>query len=152
AQIDRFGNINTTVIGSDYRHPAVRLPGAGGAPEIAASSREAIVVLRQSKRSFVDRVDFVTSAGFGTGPGYRRRHGLTGAGPTTVITDLGVYRPDARSSELTLARLHPGITVEQVRAACGWSPAVSDALARTPRPSDMELAALRRLTRTEKAT
>ena len=80
AQIDKFGNINTTVIGGDYEHPRVRLPGAGGAPEIAASCREVIVVVRQSSRSFVERVDFVTSVGYGSGPGDRERLGLTGAG------------------------------------------------------------------------
>ncbi len=90
AQIDRYGNINTTVIGDDYRQPRVRLPGAGGAPEIAAACREVIVVLRQSRRTFVKRVDFITSVGFGDGPGTRQRLGLTGAGPRKVITDLGV--------------------------------------------------------------
>src|SRR6185312_2353316 len=89
AQIDRYGNINTTVIG-DYHDPSVRLPGAGGAPEIAASCREVIVIVRQSKRTFVDRVDFVTSVGYGSGPGDRARLGLRGGGPVLVITDLGV--------------------------------------------------------------
>ena len=92
----RFGNINTTVIGPSYAEPKVRLPGAGGAPEIAASCREVIVVLRQSQRSFVDRVDFVTSVGFGDGPGYRERLGLTGAGPRRVISDLGILSPTRR--------------------------------------------------------
>lgn len=151
AQIDRFGNINTTVIGADYQRPTVRLPGAGGAPEIAASSKEAIVVLRQSKRSFVDRVDFVTSAGFGTGPGFRQQHGLRGAGPTTVITDLGVYAPDPATSELVLTRLHPDVTVEQAKAACGWELSVPRDPARTPPPSEAELAALRALKPSPKA-
>src|SRR5215468_5475778 len=86
AQLDQFGNINTTVIGSDYADPDVRLPGAGGAPEIAAACQEVIVIIRQSRRSFVERVDFVTSVGYGTGRGDRERLGLTGAGPRTVIT------------------------------------------------------------------
>src|SRR5499425_883240 len=90
AQLDRFGNINTTVIGSSYAEPSVRLPGAGGAPEIAAACKEVAVVLRQSRRSFVERVDFVTSVGYGIGRGDRERLGLTGAGPRKVITDLGV--------------------------------------------------------------
>src|SRR5881398_1496893 len=90
AQVDRFGNINTTVIGGDYAKPKVRLPGAGGAPEIASSCREVIVVVRQNHRSFVERVDFVTSVGYGAGPGDRERLGLTGAGPKKIITDLGV--------------------------------------------------------------
>src|SRR5579862_386882 len=120
AQIDRYANINTTVIGNDYRHPKVRLPGAGGAPEIAASCREGVVVVRQTLRTFVDRVDFVTSVGFGQGPGDRQRLGLRGAGPRVVITDLGVLTPDPDSCELTLVSVHPGATAEQAQAATGW--------------------------------
>jgi glutaconate CoA-transferase subunit B len=146
AQIDRFANINTTLIGGDYRHPAVRLPGAGGAPEIAASCREVIVIVRQSRRTFVDRVDFVTSVGFGGGPGSRQRLGLTGAGPRTVITDLGMLRPDSQTCELTLTSLHPGVRVEDVRAATGWPLAISDDLTETEPPTDKELAVLRALT------
>src|SRR5215467_15838854 len=108
AQLDRFGNINTTVIGPSYAAPKVRLPGAGGAPEIAASCREVIVVLRQSPRSLVDRVDFITSVGFGEGPGHRERLGLTGAGPRKVITDLGILEPDPQTCELTLTGVFPG--------------------------------------------
>jgi glutaconate CoA-transferase subunit B len=93
AQLDRLGDINTTVIGDDYRHPKVRLPGAGGAPEIAASCREVIVVVRHIQRALVERVDFVTSVGYGTGLGERERLGLTGAGPRLVITDLGILSP-----------------------------------------------------------
>ena len=110
AQIDKFGNINTTVIGGDYEHPRVRLPGAGGAPEIAASCREVIVVVRQSSRSFVERVDFVTSVGYGSGPGDRERLGLTGAGPKKIITDLGVLEPDPVTFEFTLTGLFPGVS------------------------------------------
>src|SRR5690606_28593809 len=120
AQLDRFANINTTVIGGEYDDPKVRLPGAGGAPEIAASCREVIVVVRQSPRTFVDRVDFVTSVGFGAGAGDRERLGLRGAGPRTVITDLGILEPDPHTCELTLTQLHPGATVEAARAATGW--------------------------------
>ena len=87
AQLDRYGNINTTVIGDDYGRPKVRLPGAGGAPEIAASCREVIVVVRHDRRAFVEKVDFVTSVGFGAGPGDRERLGLTGRGPVLVVTD-----------------------------------------------------------------
>lgn len=101
AQIDRYANINTTVIG-DYDAPKVRLPGAGGAPEIAASCREVVVIMRQSTRAFVDRVDFVTSVGHGAGPGDRERLGLTGAGPMRVITDLGVMEPHPETRELVL--------------------------------------------------
>jgi glutaconate CoA-transferase, subunit B len=145
AQIDRFANINTTVIGADYHHPSVRLPGAGGAPEIAASCREVIVVLRQTARTFVDRVDFVTSVGFGQGPGDRQRLGLTGAGPRSVITDLGILAPDPGSFELTLISVYPGSTAEQARAATGWPLAVSPNLTTTEPPSEVELGALRRL-------
>jgi glutaconate CoA-transferase, subunit B len=146
AQIDRFANINTTVVGGDYRQPTVRLPGAGGAPEIAASCREVIVILRQSRRTFVDRVDFVTSVGFGTGAGSRERLGLTGAGPRIVITDLGTLRPDPETCELTLTSLHPGVRVDDVRAATGWDLAVSDDLIETEPPTDKELTVLRDLT------
>ena len=102
AQIDKFGNINTTVIGGDYRNPKVRLPGAGGAPEIAASCREVIVVVRQSSRSFVEQVDFITSVGYGSGPGDRERLGLTGTGPAEDHHRPG--RPRARPGD---ARIHP---------------------------------------------
>jgi glutaconate CoA-transferase subunit B len=145
AQLDKFGNINTTVIGRDYQHPTVRLPGAGGAPEIAASCGEVFVVLRQSPRTFVDRVDFVTSLGHGDGPGHRARLGLRGRGPTLVITDLGVLEPDPDSCELTLTRLHPGSDVDAVRAATGWKLAVAPTLGRTEPPTAEELAILRDL-------
>jgi glutaconate CoA-transferase subunit B len=145
AQIDRFANINTTVIGASYACPKVRLPGAGGAPEIAASCREVIVVVRQTRRSFVDRVDFVTSVGFGDGPGYRERRGLTGAGPRKVITDLGILEPDPDSCELTLTGIYPGITVPDVQARTGWELAVSDSLEELAPPTAAELAALRQL-------
>ena len=101
-------------MGADYAQPSVRLPGAGGAPEIAASCREVIVVVRQSRRSFVERVDFVTSVGFGDGAGYRERLGLAGAGPRKVITDLGILEPDPATCELTLTGLYPGVTVADV--------------------------------------
>jgi glutaconate CoA-transferase subunit B len=145
AQLDRYANINTTVVGHDYAHPRVRLPGAGGAPEIAASCREVIVVVRQSARTFVDRVDFVTSLGFGSGKGDRDRLGLRGGGPRIVITDLGVLEPDPETSELILTTLHPGATVEQARAATGWPLAVRDGIAVSAAPTDVELAVLREL-------
>ena len=145
AQLDRLGNINTTVIGGDYRHPKVRLPGAGGAPEIAASCREVIVVVRHSPRALVERVDFVTSVGYGTGPGERERLGLTGAGPRLVITDLGILEPDPDSCELTLTRLHPGASLDKARQATGWLLAVAGGLTTTDPPSQQELEVLRRL-------
>jgi glutaconate CoA-transferase, subunit B len=145
AQLDRFGNINTTVIGDSYDKPKVRLPGAGGAPEIAASCREVIIGGRQSRRSFVDRVDFVTSVGYGDGAGHRERLGLTGAGPVRVITDLGVLEPDAATRELTLTGLYPGVTPQQARERTGWDLAVSGSLQHLPPPSPAELTALRAL-------
>jgi glutaconate CoA-transferase, subunit B len=149
AQLDRFGNINTTVIGGDYRVPKVRLPGAGGAPEIAASSGEVFVIMRQSPRAFVEKVDFITSFGHGTGRGDRERLGLRGQGPTLVVTDLGVLEPDPETAELVLTRVHPGVTVEQVRAATGWALRVSDALTETEPPTETELATLRALEATK---
>jgi glutaconate CoA-transferase subunit B len=145
AQIDRFANINTTVIGA-YDAPDVRLPGAGGAPEIAASCREVVVIVRQSARAFVERVDFVTSVGFGSGPGDRERVGLTGRGPTRVITDLGILEPDPASCELRLTAAHPGVPLDDVRAATGWALTVAEDLRATAPPTDAELAALRALT------
>jgi glutaconate CoA-transferase, subunit B len=144
-QIDRFANINTTVIGPQYTGPKVRLPGAGGASEIAACCREVIVVARQSPRSFVGRVDFVTSVGYGDGPGYRERLGLAGAGPRKVITDLGVLEPDPVTCELTLTGVYPGVSVAEVRSQTGWDLAVSASLAVLPPPAASDLAALRAL-------
>ena len=143
AQIDRFGNINTTAIGP-YDRPAVRLPGAGGAPEIASSAGEVIVVLRHSLRALVDRLDFVTSVGHGRGR-TRAELGLPGRGPTVVITDLGVLRPDPATRELVLTDVHAGVDPAAVVACTGWPLAVAAGLAVTAPPSAGELAALRAL-------
>jgi glutaconate CoA-transferase, subunit B len=145
AQIDRFANINTTVIG-DYDSPTVRLPGAGGAPEIASSARRVVVVLRQTRRSFVNRVDFVTSVGHLDGPHARERLGLPGAGPVVVITDLGVLKPDPATRELVLTSVHGGVDPDDVRSSTGWSLQVSDDLTTTAPPTGLELAALDHLT------
>jgi len=147
AQIDKFGNINTTVIGGDYGNPRVRLPGSGGAPEIAASCREVIVVVRQSARSFVERVDFVTSVGYGSGPGDRTRLGLTGAGPKKIITDLGVLEPDPVTFEFTLTGLYPGVCVAAARERTGWDLAVAPEPDIIAGPGPAELNALRNLQR-----
>jgi len=144
AQLDRYANLNSTVIGP-YDHPRVRLPGAGGAPEIAASCREVIIVIRQSLRTFVDKLDFVTSVGFLGGPGDRQRCGLTGGGPSLVITDLGLLRPHPESLVLELTHLHPGVTTDQARAATGWDLAISSELSSTQPPTPQELEVLRRL-------
>jgi glutaconate CoA-transferase subunit B len=144
AQLDRYGNINTTVIG-DYRQPTVRLPGAGGAPEIASSARETIVILRQSRRTFTDRLDFRTSVGHLDGGDSRAALGLPGRGPTVIITDLGVLRPDPVSREFVLTAVHPGVSADTARAATGWPLAVATELTVTDPPSPRELTALRRL-------
>src|SRR3954452_16002743 len=146
AQIDRFANINTTVIGDDYDHPKVRLPGAGGAPEIAASCGEVIVIVRQSPRAFVEKVDFITSVGHGDGPGTRELLGLRGKGPTKVITDLGILEADPESCELVLTQVHEGVTVEQAQDATGWELKIADDLNQTDPPTEDELTALRELT------
>ena len=145
AQIDKFGNINTTVIG-DYHDPKTRLPGAGGAPEIAASCRQVIVIVRQNRRAFVEHVDFITSVGYGDGPGARARLGLTGAGPRKIITDLGVLEPDPHSCEFVLTGLYPGVTLADARERTGWDLDVAPDLATLPAPATAELAALRRFT------
>jgi glutaconate CoA-transferase subunit B len=144
AQIDRFANLNSTVIGS-YEQPTVRLPGAGGAPEIAASCKEVIIVLRHSRRTFVERLDFVTSVGHGGGAGDRRRLGLRGGGPVLVITDLGLLRPDPETFELRITDLHPGADLEQVREATAWDLKVAPQLGTTAPPTAHELQVLRGL-------
>ena len=144
AQVDRFANLNSTVIG-DYDHPRTRLPGAGGAPEIAASCGEVVVIAPHGKRTFVEHLDFCTTVGFGGGPGSRERLGFRGAGPTAVITDLGVLEPDPETRELRLTQIHEGVSVEQVAEATGWELQIADELNRTEPPTADELAALREL-------
>ncbi len=145
AQVDRFGNINSTVIGGDYDDPKVRLPGAGGAPEIAASCRDVLIVMRMSRRNFVEQVDFRTSVGYGSGPGDREKFGLRGRGPAKVITDLGVLEPDPDTAELVLTQLSPGSTAEQAREATGWDLRVAGELGVQDEPTDTELGVLREL-------
>ena len=144
AQIDRFGNLNTTVIG-DYLKPRTRLPGAGGAPEIAHHARQTFIVLKQSARSFVTKLDFCSSAGFLSGHGERARRGIPGSGPQVVITDLGVLKPAAESQELTLVARYEGVSLERIRAATGWPQAVADTIAVIAAPSADELRVLRDL-------
>lgn len=144
AQIDRFGNLNSTVIG-DYAHPSTRLPGAGGAPEIAAHARQTFVLMKASPRSFVERLDFRTSAGFLGGDGERTRCGAPGGGPQAVITDFGVLRPTPGRQELQLVALYEGVDVGEARAAVGWSLAVADTLEHLRPPTDTELTVLRQL-------
>jgi glutaconate CoA-transferase subunit B len=149
AQIDRYANINTTVIGP-YHKPKVRLPGGGGAPEIATSCGEIFIILNQSKRGFVDKLDFVTSLGHGKGGDDRKRHGVNTKGPTRVITDLCIMEPDPVTKELTVTSLHPGVTPEAVAAATGWPLRFAETLRETPAPTDAELSVLRELQRRTK--
>ena len=144
AQIDRFGNLNTTVIGG-YGKPKTRMPGAGGAPEIAHHAKQIFVVLKQSPRSFVAQLDFCTSAGFLNGNGERARRGIPGAGPQGVITDLGVLKPAAGSQELTLVARYENVSVDKVRAATGWPLAVADIIDVVAPPTADELRVLRDL-------
>jgi glutaconate CoA-transferase subunit B len=144
AQIDRFGNLNSTVIGA-YDHPDVRLPGAGGAPEISAFCKETFVMLRQTPRTFVDRLDFRTTVGFGDGAGSRERLGFSGAGVTAVVTDLGILEPDPETSELTLTTLHPGVDADSVCSATGWDLRVADEVVTAEPPTGDELRGLRAL-------
>jgi len=144
AQIDRFANLNSTVIGP-YERPRVRLPGAGGAPEIAAAAREVVILMPQRLETFVGRLDFVTTAGFLDGGDARTRAGCTGGGPSRVITDLGVLTPDPATKELVLTALHPGVDLGDVRRATGWPLRVADRLEDTDPVTDEELATLRDL-------
>jgi glutaconate CoA-transferase, subunit B len=142
AQIDRFGNLNTTVIG-DYEHPKVRLPGSGGACEIAIHARQILVIMRQAQRSFVERLDFRTSPGHSGDPAHDAARGWWGSGPTSVVTDLATYTFDGSSGEMTLRTLHPGVTLDDVRANMGWEPKVGEDLGGTPAPTDEELRLIR---------
>ncbi len=145
AQIDRFGNINTTVIG-DYAEPATRLPGSGGACEIAINARQVFVIMRQSQRSFVEQIDFRTSAGNLGGAAdserIRREQGWIGRGPSVVVTDLAIWHFD-ETGEMRVDSLHPGVTIDDVRAATGWPPKVSQSLGTTPAPTQEELDLIR---------
>jgi glutaconate CoA-transferase, subunit B len=149
AQIDRFANLNTTVIG-DYKKPHTRLPGAGGAPEIASCAGEVVLVLKQSARAFVKKLDFVTSVGHLDGGDARQRLHLPGKGPVAVVTDLCLMRPDQLTKELTVTQLHPGIAKEQVAKATGWQVRFADQWTETPAPTSIELETLRDLERRTK--
>jgi glutaconate CoA-transferase subunit B len=145
AQIDRFANLNTTTVGGSYAKPKVRLPGGGGAPEIATSCKEVFIIMAQSKRSFVDKLDFVTSLGHGERKGSRERLGVTTKGPTRIVTDLCVMQPDEATSELTVVAMHPGVTREQISDNTGWAIKFAAQVAETPPPDTTELAVLRDL-------
>jgi len=144
AQIDRFANLNTTVIGP-YERPSVRLPGAGGAPEMAAACQRVFIVMPHSRRAFKARLDFLTTLGHGDGAGHRERLGLKTSGPAKVITDLCVMEPDEQTRELTVTSLHPGITTAQIREATEWAVRFDENLTETRAPEAHELEALRAL-------
>lgn len=144
AQLDKFANINTTVIGP-YKKPKTRLPGAGGAPEISSSAGEVLIIVRQSKRTFVEKLDFITSVGFLRGGRTREEAGLTGKGPVAVITDLCILRPDPDSRELMVSSLHPGVDRETILANTGWPLRFDQDCGVTSVPTRQELEALRDL-------
>ncbi len=144
AQIDRFGNINTTVIG-DYHNPKVRLPGSGGATDIAAHCHRIYILLKHRPQSFVKKLDFVTSIGFGDGGDHRKKLGLKGQGPIKVITDLGVMEPKGVSNEMTLVSIHPGVALADIQAATSWPLQIAENLTTTQLPTMSELTVLRKL-------
>jgi glutaconate CoA-transferase subunit B len=144
AQIDRFANLNTTVVGP-YAHPTVRLPGGGGAPEIATQCGEIFITMAQSTRTFVAQLDFITSLGHGEGGDHRRRLGIYTKGPTKLVTDLCVMEPDPVSREMQVVAIHPGVTPEQLRANTGWPVKFAENLIQTPVPTAQELSVLRDL-------
>jgi glutaconate CoA-transferase, subunit B len=151
AQIDKFANLNTTVIGG-YDKPKVRLPGGGGAPDIASACGEIFIIMNQTRRSFVDKLEFVTSMGHGEGGDHRARLGLKTKGPTKLITDLCIFEPDPQSREMTVASIHPGITREQIAENTGWAVRFAANVVQTPPPTDNELGVLRELhARTDRA-
>ncbi len=142
AQIDRYGNINTTVVG-DYEHPKVRLPGSGGAAEIAIHARRTVVISRLNKRAFPEAVDFITSPGHRMQGQTRRELGMPGAGPVRVVTDKGILDADEATGELVLSALYPGVTADEVRAGIGWSLRTRDTLGTVEPPADRDLHLLR---------
>jgi glutaconate CoA-transferase subunit B len=151
AQIDRFANLNTTVVGP-YAKPKTRLPGGGGAPEIATSCGEIFIIMSQTKRGFVDNIDFITSLGHGEGGDHRTRLGVKTKGPTKLITDLCVLEPDPQTKEMTVMSIHPGVTAEQIDGNTGWKVRYADRIAETPPPTAGELATLREIhARTKRA-
>ena len=142
AQIDRHGNLNSTVIG-DYGNPKVRLPGSGGANDIGSLAKRVIMMMKQDARKFVERLDYLTTPGWLDGPGGRERAGLPRGGPSAVITDLGIYRFDASTKEMYLDSHHPGVTPEEIRSNVSWHLAIPEGVKRTKSPTKRELRVLR---------
>lgn len=151
AQIDRFANLNTTVVGP-YARPKVRLPGGGGAPEIASNCGQVFITMALSKRGFVETLPFITSMGHGEGGNHRERLGMKTKGPTRVITDLCILEPDAVTKELAVVSIHQGVAREQIIDNCGWSIKFAQTVIETPVPTEIELNTLRNINaRTKKA-
>jgi len=142
AEIDRYGNLNTTVIGN-YAQPKVRLPGSGGAVEIAINARRVFIIMPQKQRSFVDKLFFQTSPGHASDPAKEQARGWLGAGPYVAITDLGEYRLDEQTGEMTLVSMHPGVTLDDIRENTGWEMKVADDVRETPPPTVEELRLIR---------
>ncbi len=138
AQIDRFGNLNTTVIG-DYDTPKTRLPGSGGACEIAINARKVYMIMRLSNRSFVEKLDFLTSPGHLSGGDSRAKQSYPGEGPALVISDMAIFDFDNADHEMQLTSLHPGVTLQEVQASVGWNLRVSAEILETPVPSPEEM-------------
>ena len=143
AQIDRFGNLNTTIIGTDYEHPEVRLPGSGGATEIAWLAKKTVIVLSQKKSKFPGKLNFVTSVGHHDGGHSRQVLGAPGDGPERVITDLAVYGFCSKTGEMELEKIHPGVGIEEIRANVAWPLQVAEPCGTTEPPSEEELRLLR---------
>jgi len=143
AQVDRFGNLNTSYIGGS-EHVETRLPGSGGACDLASLAQRHIIIMNHEKRRFVPRVDYITSPGFGDASGWRQKVGLPRGGPATVITTMGVLKFDPKTREMLLVSVHPGITADEVKANTGWPLKVDDDPAQTPEPTAEELAMLKR--------
>lgn len=143
AEVDRFGNLNTSYVGDPAR-PTVKLPGSGGGADIAILSRRWVTLMSHEKRRLVDRVSFVTSPGYGDGtPGWRKRNGLLGGGPSAIITTLGVFRFPEGGGEAILESVHPGHTLDEVRENTGWDLHVADGVSETSAPTEAELTAIR---------
>jgi len=144
AQIDKYGNVNSTCIG-DYHHPKVRLAGSGGANDLASSANRTVIMMRQDGRNFVNKLDYLTSPGHIDGPGARARAGLLGGGPVAVVTTMGVYRFDNETREMYLEKIHPGVDLERLKASVQWNLAISPNLTETELPTEEQVMIMRTL-------
>jgi len=144
AQIDKYGNLNSTCIG-DYNNPKVRLAGSGGANDLASSASRTIIMMRQDGRNFVNQVDYLTSPGHLNGPGSREKAGLVGGGPVAVVTTLGIYRFDVETREMYLEKIHPGVDLEKIKASVQWDLAISPDLVETELPTEEQVMIMRTL-------